>query len=235
MFLSCLLIQPKHPRVGLYFSSIFLKDLREDDQGMFSIRKSDNRFMNILKLKVRGKVIIVLCLNYYYHSNKNIDANVSHCCVQCLSVYVECAETVKKNYGEVYAFNVPSEANILEFASINNKTNVKVVWNRTRANGAHTEGSRVIMSWVSGRIQDLTQLDSGYYNLRKTDNSLIWRTLLTVEGDEGRLVDVLAVPGQMKHSHELFIFSPQPVVEVLKEMWAPRSSSFTLPRLSLGL
>lgn len=122
----------------------------------------------------------------------------------------------------------------MEFASINNKTNVKVVWNRTRASGAHTEGSRVIMSGVSGRIQDLTQLDSGYYNLRKTDNSLIWRTLLTLEGDEGRLVDVLAVPGQMKHSHKLFIFSPQPGVKVLKEMWARHSSSVTLPRLSLG-
>lgn len=165
---------------------------------------------------------------------KNIDANVSHCCVQCLSVYVECAQTVKKYYGDVYAFNVPLEAKIMEFASINNKTNVKVVWNRTRASGAHTEGSRFIMSGVSGRFQDLTQLDNGYYNLRKTDNSLIRRTLLTVEGDEGRLVDVLAVPGQMKHSHKLFIFSPQPGVKVLKEMWARHSSSFTLPRLSLG-
>lgn len=35
-------------------------------------------------------------------------------------------------------------------------------------------------------MQDLTQVDNGYYNLRKEDNTLIWRRLLTVKGDEGR-------------------------------------------------
>lgn len=64
MFLSCLLIQPKHPRVGLHFSSLYLKDLREDDEGTFSVPSSYNRFTDILKLIVRGRVILVLFLSF---------------------------------------------------------------------------------------------------------------------------------------------------------------------------
>lgn len=199
---------------------------------MFSIRKSDKKLTNILNVTVMGKVVIVICLNYNFLLNKNFNANVSHWCVNCLSVYVECAERVKKYYGEEFSPYFSLKAKFLEFASINNKTNVKVLWN---ASDVYTESSRVTISWLIGRINDVTQLDNGYYNLRKEDNSLIWRKLLIVEGDEGRLVDVLAVPGQMKHSHKLFILFPQQRVKCLKKRQARWSSSVTLPWRLLGM
>lgn len=118
-------------------------------------------------------------------SSKNIHANVSHRCNQFLSVYIECAEEVTKYYGDEYLFDVPREAEILEFAPTDNKRNVKVLWNRT---SVQIQPSRVKVSWSTARMRDLTQVDNGYYNLRKKDNSLIWRRLLTVQGDEGRSV-----------------------------------------------
>lgn len=110
---------------------------------------------------------------------------MSHFCVQCLSVYVECAQEVPKYYGDEYIFDVPREAEILEFASIDNKSNGKVVWSRS---SAQTQQRRVKISWSTARIRDLTQADSGYYNLRKKDNTLIWRRLLKVKGDKERSV-----------------------------------------------
>lgn len=199
---------------------------------MFSTRKSDKKLRNILSLTVKGNVIIVICLNYYFLLNKNINANVSHWCVKCLSVYVECAERVKQYYGDEFSPYFSYKANYLEFASINNKTNVKVLWN---ASDVYTKWSRVTMSWYSGSIKEVTQLDNGYYNLRKEDNSLIWRKLLIVEGDEGRLVDDLAVPAQMKHSHKLFILFPQQRVKSLKEWQVRCSPSITLPWRLLGM
>lgn len=180
LFLSCPLIQLKHPRLGFHFSSLYLKDLREDDEGMFSILDNSDGYTDILKLVILGKVILVLLFHYKFISSRNIDATVSHYCIQFLSVQAECAQEVTKYYGDEYIFDVPREADILEFASIYTKRNVKVVWNRS---SAQTHQKRVKISWSTARIRDLTQVDNGYYNLRKKDSTLIWRRLLTVKGD----------------------------------------------------
>lgn len=49
------------------------------------------------------------------------------------------------------------------------------------------------MKWDVWEITTLTQADSGYYNLRKKDNTLLSRKLLTVEGDDRNLVDAACV------------------------------------------
>lgn len=121
----------------------------------------------------------------------------------------------------------------MEFASSDNKKEVMVVWRRGSQN---PPGARVKMKWNEGAIEDLTHLDNGYYNLRKGDNTLIWRTHLTVEGNERRLVDVLNTSGPMKpsHSFSLSILSPQPGLNSMKDASTRPSSSIKMPELSPG-
>lgn len=177
MLISCLLIQPKHPRVGFYFSKLYLKDLREDDEGTFSILNSYDRYTDIIKLIVQGKMILLLCL----HFKQKYWCKCKPPLCQPLSVHVECAQEVTKDYGDEYIFDVSREAEILEFASIHNKRDVKVLWSRS---GVQGQQGRVKISLSTARIRDLTQVDNGYYNLRKKDSTLIWRRLLTVKGDK---------------------------------------------------
>lgn len=65
MSLSCLLIQPKDPRVKDFAGSIYLYDLREEDEGTFVFQNSRSLYKSMtLTLSVKGKVILVLFLCY---------------------------------------------------------------------------------------------------------------------------------------------------------------------------
>lgn len=159
--------------------------------------------MDTLKLIVlgKGRYVIMPSLIIYFKQKFRCKCKSELC--HCLFAYVDCAQEVTKYYGDEYIFDVSREADILEFASIHSKRNLKVVWSRS---SVQTQERQVKISWFTAKIRDLTQVDSGYYNLRKKDNTLLWRRLLTVKGDKGEF-SVVSVYSRVKHSHKLFIFS----------------------------
>lgn len=91
----------------------------------------------------------------------------------------------------MYSLNVPRQAEYLEFTPLHSVDQTKVLWNRT--NPQTYKGGRVKVKWNIAEITTLTKADSGHYNLRKKDNTLLSRKLLTVEGDDRNLVDSACV------------------------------------------
>lgn len=92
---------------------------------------------------------------------------------------LECADEVTKTYGNSFYFNVPREAQYLEFIRLNSKE-TKVVWNRT---GSLINKENLKINRNEIQVHRLTQLDNGYYNIRRKDNTLISRKKVHVEGN----------------------------------------------------
>ncbi|XP_037117387.1 uncharacterized protein wu:fc21g02 [Syngnathus acus] len=88
---------------------------------------------------------------------------------------LECAGEVQRYYHGTYRLNIPSQAEILEFSKIDH-ADLEILWNRTQIGGA-SRGRAKLNSW---EMSELTQGDSGYYNFRKKDYTLISRTKLIV-------------------------------------------------------
>lgn len=96
-------------------------------------------------------------------------------------VILECAVDAMRFYGERYYLDVPQEAEYLEFTPSLRNSPTKLLWNRT--NPQVSQGSRAQMKKNAWVIMKVTGKDSGYYNIRKKDRSLLSRTLLKVEVD----------------------------------------------------
>uniref|UniRef100_UPI0037E976E2 uncharacterized protein n=1 Tax=Semicossyphus pulcher TaxID=241346 RepID=UPI0037E976E2 len=90
----------------------------------------------------------------------------------------DCADNVRKVFGEKFYYDVPHQAEVLEYAP-NFSTPPNVLWNRS--DPQTNVGGRGRMGHKFWEISDLTQKDKGYYNLRKEDRTLLSRILLTVE------------------------------------------------------
>ncbi|XP_061691209.1 uncharacterized protein LOC133508799 isoform X2 [Syngnathoides biaculeatus] len=86
---------------------------------------------------------------------------------------LECADEVQKYYHARYRIDIPSLAEILEFTKLHGSDTV-VLWNRSSVASASRMKENV---WD---MSDLTQDDSGYYNLRSKDYTLMWRKKIIV-------------------------------------------------------
>ncbi|XP_077389134.1 uncharacterized protein LOC144026364 [Festucalex cinctus] len=96
---------------------------------------------------------------------------------------LECANEMHRYYHAKFRVHIPSQAEILEFYTTSNPY-PSILWNRT-----HTSGpSRGKVEQNSWEIADLTQADSGYYNFRKKDNTLLSRIKLTVTGYDNNYI-----------------------------------------------
>ncbi|XP_053180112.1 uncharacterized protein LOC128363195 isoform X3 [Scomber japonicus] len=93
---------------------------------------------------------------------------------------LDCAEEVERSLYSMYSGHIPREAELLEFISIPRiRDKPHVLWNRT--NPRTRKGSRVLVQGDSWKITKLVESDSGFYNIRKKDNTLISRIKLTVK------------------------------------------------------
>ncbi|XP_003970429.2 uncharacterized protein [Takifugu rubripes] len=140
--------QSNHPRFKITSYSATLKDLRETDEGTYSVSFGDNDITDIINLKV-----------------------------------LECGAEVTKTYGNSFYIDVPREAQYLEFTRLNSKETT-VLWNRT---GSLINKENLKINRNQIHVHSLTQLDNGYYNIRKKDNTLMSRKKLQVEAKETHL------------------------------------------------
>lgn len=100
--------------------------------------------------------------------------------------FSDCADEITRNYGETYYFDVPGEAEFLQFTPLGSQEEPKVLWNRT--NPKINKGGRGQMTRYAWEIVELTQADNGYYNFRK-EGALLSRIRLTVQGDVRDLIE----------------------------------------------
>lgn len=105
-----------------------------------------------------------------------------------LCAFPDCADEFVRTYGEFFTFNVPIEAEYLEFTPLYSEEEPELLWNRT--NPRDYKGGKVRMASDDGWIESVTQSDSGFYDLRKKDNTLLSRKQLIVEGDDWNRADV---------------------------------------------
>ncbi|XP_057706465.1 uncharacterized protein LOC130924130 isoform X2 [Corythoichthys intestinalis] len=90
---------------------------------------------------------------------------------------LECADGAHRYYHATYRINIPSHAEILEFSKID-QPELVILWNRSNS---QTDGaSRSRMKHNSWEISKVTQADSGYYNVRQKNYTLLSRKKLTV-------------------------------------------------------
>ncbi|KAA8588968.1 hypothetical protein FQN60_010313, partial [Etheostoma spectabile] len=92
---------------------------------------------------------------------------------------VECAYKRYRNYGRPYSNTVPRQTEFVEFTPLHDEDLPAVLWNRTNPQG--NKGSRWQMKGSIWEITSVSQADSGYYNFRKKDNTLLSRICLTVK------------------------------------------------------
>lgn len=86
-----------------------------------------------------------------------------------------------------YSTDIPRKAEFLEFTPQHNVDHPYVLWNRTNPQTNNRGRGRVKHNvW---KIINLTQADNGYYSFRRKDNTLVFRILLTVEGDVRNLTE----------------------------------------------
>ncbi|XP_057706968.1 uncharacterized protein LOC130924422 isoform X2 [Corythoichthys intestinalis] len=90
---------------------------------------------------------------------------------------LECADKAQRYYHATYRINIPSHAEILEFSKID-QPELVILWNRSNSQTGGTSRGRMINN--AWEISELTQADSGYYNIRHKDNILLSRKKLTV-------------------------------------------------------
>ncbi|XP_073343485.1 uncharacterized protein [Pagrus major] len=91
---------------------------------------------------------------------------------------LDCATEITNTYGARHTFSIPSQAEYLEFTPLNTDQ-TKVLWDRN--DPQVSKGGRRKMKPGGWEIISLTTDDSGYYNFRKKDNTLLSRIRLTVE------------------------------------------------------
>ncbi|XP_044220677.1 uncharacterized protein LOC122991108 isoform X1 [Thunnus albacares] len=94
---------------------------------------------------------------------------------------LECAEQVVRSYKAMYSFNVPREAEFLEFTPILSVDQPRVLWNRT--DPQTNTGGRGHVKHNVWEISELTQADNGLYNFRKKDKTLLSRIKLIVKAN----------------------------------------------------
>ncbi|XP_031175527.1 uncharacterized protein LOC116064437 isoform X2 [Sander lucioperca] len=92
---------------------------------------------------------------------------------------VECAYKMYRNYGKSYSYTVPRQTEFVEFTPLHSEDLPRVLWNRTDPEA--NKGSRWQMKGFILAIKNVNQADSGYYNFRKKDNTLLSRIRLTVK------------------------------------------------------
>lgn len=97
-----------------------------------------------------------------------------------ISALVDCADKITRTYWHSLSFEVPRDAQYLEFTPLGG-SETTVLWNRT---WSQVKKDKVQMKWNVIDVFYLTQADNGYYNLRKKDNTLLKRKKLQVEGNE---------------------------------------------------
>ncbi|XP_068182300.1 uncharacterized protein [Antennarius striatus] len=94
----------------------------------------------------------------------------------------DCSTKTVKYYGDSYSFDVPRQAEYLEYAPLQSPEQTTVLWNRT--DSSVSDGGRGKLRYSSWRFTQLTPGDNGYYNLRAKDNRLVSRFRFTVEEKE---------------------------------------------------
>lgn len=99
-----------------------------------------------------------------------------------LCAFPDCADEFTRTYGEFYTFNVPLQAEYLEYTPLYSEEEPKLLWNRTNRHAY--KGGRVQMNSNVVGITAVTQSDNGFYDWRKKDNTLLSRKRLKVEGDD---------------------------------------------------
>eukprot|EP00064_Thunnus_orientalis_P020819 superscaffoldBa00005948_g20967 len=107
----------------------------------------------------------------------SVDGNRLHDVIE-LEI-TECAEQVVRSYNGRYSYNVPREAEFLEFTPIFRLDQSRVLWNRT--DPQTNTGGRGHVKRNVWEISELTQADNGFYNFRKKDKTLKSRIKLIVQ------------------------------------------------------
>lgn len=97
-----------------------------------------------------------------------------------ICVPLDCAETITGVYGQAVSLHVPREAQYLEFTPVDGKETT-VLWNRT---SSQVKKGKVKIKGNIIDLYNLTQMENGYYNLRRKDNTLVKRKSLTVKGNK---------------------------------------------------
>ncbi|XP_041652825.1 uncharacterized protein LOC121515932 [Cheilinus undulatus] len=146
---------------------------------------------------------------------------------------MECAIDAMRFYGERYYLDVPQEAEYLEFTPSLRNSPTTVLWNRT--DPQVSQGSRGKMKKNAWEIIKVTGKDSGYYNVRRKDRSLLSRTLLKVEADsisydrvEG---DTVVIEHPTTSSSWTITFKAKGETEYLTLMKAGRLSTYENPQI----
>ncbi|XP_019222001.1 uncharacterized protein LOC100694395 isoform X2 [Oreochromis niloticus] len=91
---------------------------------------------------------------------------------------LECAEKVTRNYYYTWEYSIPRRAEILEFTPLHSPDQPKILWNRT---DSQIRESRAEVRNGNWQLSYLTHADSGYYNFRDKDHSVLARVLLKVQ------------------------------------------------------
>ncbi|KAL6117690.1 uncharacterized protein ACO6RY_15423 [Pungitius sinensis] len=92
---------------------------------------------------------------------------------------MECADEVMPNYGDNFSKEVPREAEILEFTPLQGGDQLKVLWNRSDPQAINRGRGQINRNFYN--IRNLNQADTGFYNFRGKDNTLISRIKLEVK------------------------------------------------------
>ncbi|XP_008291360.1 uncharacterized protein LOC103365651 isoform X1 [Stegastes partitus] len=92
---------------------------------------------------------------------------------------LDCADEVKKKYGEFWTLSFPRGAALFEFTPPNSVDPPVVLWNRS--NPLVKSGNRGRVSGNSWQVSNVAQSENGFYNIRKKDNTLLSRIHLTVK------------------------------------------------------
>ncbi|XP_076594598.1 uncharacterized protein LOC143325444 [Chaetodon auriga] len=92
---------------------------------------------------------------------------------------LDCAEDDIENYGDFYNCAVPRQTEYVEFTPLHNLDETKILWNRT--DPQTNKRGRGQVRYNTLELESVTQADSGYYNFRRKDNTLLSRKRLTVQ------------------------------------------------------
>ncbi|XP_042349182.1 uncharacterized protein LOC121948018 [Plectropomus leopardus] len=101
-------------------------------------------------------------------------------------VILDCSEEVLWNYGDRFVCSISREAEFLEFIPLHSSNQPTVLWNRT--NPQISEEGRGRFKRNRWEILNVNQGDIGHYNVRRKDNTLLFRIYLTVQEHFKQLV-----------------------------------------------
>ncbi|XP_023814968.1 uncharacterized protein LOC101174273 [Oryzias latipes] len=91
---------------------------------------------------------------------------------------LDCASEISKVYGEELEYGLPQKAVFLEFTPFHRLDYPVILWN-----GTNFYEARVRVEKYKFRMSRLTQADSGFYNFKQKDKTLVSRLRLTVQGN----------------------------------------------------